>query len=49
MKFISFTAMTNKGLNKKVNNFLSTVSEEDVIEIKYTASFGSVYVAIIYR
>lgn len=49
MKFISFTAMSNKGLDKKVNSFLSTLSEEDIIDIKYTASFGSIYVAIIYR
>ena len=49
MKFISFNAMTNKGLDKKVNNFLSDHSDIEVIDIKYAASVGNIYAAILYR
>lgn len=49
LKFISFTAMSNKGLDRKVNDFLETHSGIEVIDIKFTASFGSVYAAILYR
>jgi len=49
MKFISFTAMSSNGLDRKVNNFLESHSGIEVIDIKFTASFGSVYAAILYR
>ena len=49
MKFISFTAMSSTGLTRKVNEFLESNSEIEVIDIKYTASFGNVYAAILYR
>ncbi len=49
MKFVSFNAMTNKGLDKKVNNFLSNHSDIEVIDIKYAASIGFMYAAILYR
>lgn len=49
MRFVSFTAMSIRGLNNKVNNFLESNSEIEVIDIKFTASFGSIYAAILYR
>lgn len=49
MKFVSFTAMSSKGLDRKVNDFLESHSGIEVIDIKFTASFGSVYAAILYR
>lgn len=49
MKFMSFTAMSSNGLNHKVNGFLETHPEIEVIDIKFTASFGNVYAAILYR
>ena len=49
MKFISFSAMSSHGLTRKVNDFLESHSEIEIIDIKYAASFGSVYAAILYR
>ncbi len=47
MKFISFTAMSSNSLDRKVNDFLESHSGIEVIDIKFTASFGSVYIAIL--
>lgn len=49
MRFISFTAMSNQRLDKKVNEFLMQNSNIEIIEIKFAASFGSIYAAIIYK
>lgn len=49
LKFISFNAMSSNGLNHKVNDFLKSHPEIEVIDIKFTASFGSIYAAILYR
>ncbi len=49
MKFISFTAMSSNGLDHKVNEFLETHPNIEVIDIKFTASFGSIYAAILFR
>ena len=49
VKFISFTAMSSSGLTRKVNDFLESHSEIEIIDLKYTASFGNIYVAILYR
>ncbi len=49
MKFVSFTAMSNRGLDKKVNQFLSENNHIEIIEIKFAASFGNIYAAIIYK
>ena len=49
LKFISFTAMSINGLNHKVNDFLKSHPNIEVIDIKFTASFGSIYAAILYR
>jgi len=49
LKFISFSALTSGGLDNKVNGFLKSNPKIEVIDIKYAASFGSVYAAILYR
>jgi len=49
MKFISFSAMSSSGLDHKVNDFLKSHPDIEVIDIKFTASFGSVYAAILFR
>ena len=49
LKFISFTAMSSNGLDHKVNSFLQSHAEIEIIDMKYAASFGSIYVAILYR
>lgn len=49
MRFISFTAMSNRGLDKKVNEFLMANPQIEIIRIKFAASFGNIYAAIIYK
>ena len=49
MRFMSFTAFSSEGLTNKVNKFLEAHADIEVIDIKYTASFGSIYAAILYR
>lgn len=49
MKFKSFSAMTNGGLDRKVNDFLANHSDIELIDMKFTASSGTIYVAILYR
>ena len=41
--------MTNKGLDRKVNDFLTSHTEIEVLDMKFSASSGNIYVAIIYR
>ena len=41
--------MSSAGLTNKVNSFLHDHPDIEVIDIKYAASFGSVYAAILYR
>ncbi|WP_256439535.1 hypothetical protein [Sporosarcina sp. 6E9] len=41
--------MSNKSLDRKVNDFLDSHSGIEVIDIKFTASFGSIFAAILYR
>lgn len=48
MKFVCFEGMTNNSLTRKVNNFLQSNPHIKVIETKFSASFGSVYVGIFY-
>lgn len=49
MKFISFTAMSSKSLDRKVNDFLESHAGIEVIDLKFTVSFGSFCAAILYR
>lgn len=49
MRFVSFTAMSNRGLDRKVNEFLIGNPHIEIIEIKFAASFGNIYAAIIYK
>lgn len=49
MKFISFSAMSNRGIDKKVNDFIINHPEFQIIDIKYSVGFGSVNAAILYR
>lgn len=49
IKFESFTAWSIEGLNKKVNKFLVSNPEIEIVDIKFTASIGNVYAAILYR
>ncbi len=49
IKFISFTAMSSTGLDRKVNDFLQTHPEIEVIDIKFTASMQNIHAAILYR
>jgi len=48
LKFISFTAWSSTGLNHKVNTFLKDNPKIEVVDIKFAASFGSVYAAIFF-
>lgn len=41
--------MTSSGLDRKVNDFLATYSDIELIDIKFTASSGTIYAAILYR
>ncbi|HLS04627.1 MAG TPA: hypothetical protein VK030_07660 [Actinomycetales bacterium] len=49
MRFTSFTAWSSDGLNRKVNAFLTNYPDIEIIDVKYAASFGAVYAAILYR
>lgn len=49
MKFISFQAMANETLDKKVNEFLKNRTEDEILDMKYTSNLGSLYVAILYN
>lgn len=49
MKFISFSAMSNQGIDKKVNEFIVNHPEYEIIDIKYSVGFTSVNAAILYR
>ncbi|GGG88760.1 hypothetical protein GCM10007342_08840 [Staphylococcus pragensis] len=49
MRFIHFTAMTENGLNKKVNRFLEENPNIEIIKFDYSAGSGSFGVALLYR
>ena len=49
MKFISFSAATSRGLDKKVNRFLEDNPYITIIETKFSAAYGGVYVGIFYK
>jgi len=49
LKFISFSAMSSASLNNKVNAFFSHNHGIEIVDVKYAASFGSVYAAVLYR
>lgn len=49
MKFVSFSALSAEGLNRKINRFLGSRPEIELLDLKFSASFGSVYAAILYR
>jgi len=41
--------MSSDSLTHKVNSFLENKPEIEIIEFKYTASFGTIYAGILYR
>lgn len=49
LKFTSFSAMSNGGLDRKVNRFLEENQNIEIVDLQFTASFGSIYVGIYYR
>lgn len=49
MKFISITAMTEKGLNKKVNAFLEDTPYIEIIKFDYAIGTGGYGVGILYK
>lgn len=49
LKFTSFSAMSNGGLDRKVNRFLEENQDIEIVDLQFTASFGSIYVGIYYR
>lgn len=49
LRFISFSAWSNSSLDGKVNSFLAHSQDIEIIDVKYAASFGNVYAAILYR
>lgn len=49
MKFINFTAMTESGLNKKVNRFLDEQPYIEIIKFDYTMGSSGVGVGILYK
>lgn len=48
MRFISFVAMTEKGLNKKVNNFLEENPYIEIIKLDYQLGPSGCGVGILY-
>ncbi|MFQ3853064.1 MULTISPECIES: hypothetical protein [Staphylococcus] len=48
MKFINFTAMTEKGLNKKVNEFLTENPYIEIIKFDYQIGYSGFGVGILY-
>lgn len=49
MQFASFSAWSTESLNAKVNAFLAQKAQIEVVDIKFTASFGTCYAAVLYR
>ena len=49
MRIASFSALSTNGLDHKVNNFLQSNPHIEVIDIKFAASFGSVYASVVYK
>ncbi|MCE5089165.1 hypothetical protein [Staphylococcus devriesei] len=49
MKFINFSAMTENGLNKKVNNFLEDHPYIEIIKFEYALAQNKFGVGILYN
>ncbi|WP_204180409.1 MULTISPECIES: hypothetical protein [unclassified Staphylococcus] len=49
MKFVNLTAMTEKGLNKKVNEFLVENPYIEIIKFDYQLGYSSCGVGILYN
>lgn len=49
MQIKSFTAMSNHGLDRKVNAFLEQHPKLEIIDIKFSASFGNLNAVIVYK
>ncbi|PIS62577.1 hypothetical protein AZH47_00860 [Corynebacterium striatum] len=49
MKFVNLTAMTEKGLNKKVNEFLEENPYIEIIKFDYQLGYSSCGVGILYN
>lgn len=49
MSIKTFSAISNKGLDRQVNKFLDMHPELDIIDIQFSASFGGLNAMILYR
>ena len=49
MTFVNFTAMTEKGLNKKVNAFLEEHPYIEIVKFEYAMGEGGIGVGILYQ
>lgn len=49
MRIKSFTAISNNGLDRKVNAFLDRHPELEIIDIKFSASFGNLNAVVVYK
>ena len=49
MKFITIKAITEKGLGKKVNQFLKSHPQIEIIKFDYQMGYSGVSVGILYR
>ncbi|WP_199916087.1 hypothetical protein [Staphylococcus nepalensis] len=49
MKFINFTAMREKGLNKKVNEFLEENPYIEILKFDYQIGYSGYGVGILYN
>ena len=49
MKFINFSAMTESGLNKKVNRFLEENPNIEILKFDYSLGTGGFGVGMLYR
>ena len=49
MKFITIKAITEKGLDKKVNQFLKSHPQIEIIKFDYQMGYSGVSVGILYR
>ncbi len=48
MKVKSFYAISSKSLDVKINSFLQN-DRIEVVDIKFSASFGTIYALVVYR
>lgn len=49
MKFKSFSGWSTLGLDKHVNRFIEANPSVEIIDIKFSVSFGMLFAAVLYK